>query len=92
MDRYKARENFIRRQIADDIFLVPTGQQIFRNNGLIVLNETADLLWSEIQSPKTVEELCAAVAENYETDTESVETDVREFIGCMMSLDALETV
>lgn len=92
MTRYKACECYIHRKIADEDFLVPVGQQVFKNNGLVMMNETAAVLWNEIQTGKTVEELCAALGESYELSSEDVAEDVQQFIDSMLSLGAVEPV
>lgn len=90
MLHYKARECFIHRKIAGDDFLIPTGQQVFNSNGIIMMNDTASFLWNEIQTEKTVDELCNALAEAYEIECENISSDVQEFIDSMLSFDAVE--
>lgn len=92
MVRYKARECYIHRKMADDDFLIPVGRQIIKNNGIVLLNETAAFLWNEIQTEKTADELCKALSEEYELECEDVADDVMQFINDMLSLDAIERI
>lgn len=92
MIRYKARDCYIHRKIIDDDFLVPVGQQVIKKNGIVLMNETAAFLWNEIREEKTVEELCAALAGEYEVKDENIREDVVGFIEYMLSLDAIETI
>lgn len=88
---YKARDCYIRRKIAGDDFLVPVGQQAKNKNGIVLLNGTAAFLWEQLSEPRSVPELCAALAEEYELNGEDVTEDVLSFIEYMRSLEAIET-
>ena len=43
-----------------------------------------------LETPKTVDELVAAVAQEYDAEQERVEKDVREFLGEMLSVGLAE--
>ena len=62
----KIKENFILRKIAGDDVVVPIGENIADFNGAITLNETAALLWKELEIGSTREELKASLCKEYD--------------------------
>lgn len=89
MLRYKTQDCYIHRKIIDYDLLVPILHHGAKNNGIILLNETAVFLWNEIQTEKTVDELCKALSEEYGIKHEDVVDDVMQFIDDMLSFDAI---
>jgi len=57
---------------------------IYRFNG------TGTLIWKLLESPRTVQELASAVAEEYAVEAEQAERDVMEFVGEMKSVGLVE--
>ena len=92
MSYYKARECYIHRKIADDEFLVPVGEQALKNNGIVMLNETAAFLHDKLKSKQTIAELCEALMQSYDIDRESAEKDVSEFLDFLLSIEAAEEI
>ena len=90
MARYKACQGFIHRKITDVDILVPTEQH--NNNGIIMINETAILLWNKMQTEKTIDELCEFLGKKYDLDYETAACDIQEFIDYMMSINAIEMI
>ena len=66
----KIKENFILRKIAGDDVVVPIGENIADFNGAITLNETAALLWKELETGSTREELKASLCKEYDVPEE----------------------
>ncbi|MDO4974491.1 MAG: PqqD family protein [Eubacteriales bacterium] len=78
---YRASSNFIHRTVAGNDVLISVGGNIANFNGYIQLNETAAFLWQQLSSPKTEEELCAALIGEFEVSAEQAAADVKEFLG-----------
>jgi hypothetical protein len=53
-------------------------------------NGTGTLIWKLLQSPKTLMELSAAVAQAYEVDPTQAERDVTSFVGEMKDVGLVE--
>ena len=86
-----ARPGFLIREIVGEKTLVPINTDnielkdgrlpVF--NGVIQLNELALLLWNNIQTPKTLNELIGIVENEYDISTvqkENVREDILEFL------------
>ena len=68
------------RKIAGENILVPIDDMLERFNGIMALNESGLLLWEALQKECTEEELIQTLLETYDTDHETAEKDVREFL------------
>ena len=60
----KIKEGFILREVAGQIVVLPTGDQLDLNM-MITLNDTGRFLWEHLQQETTNEELVAALLTEY---------------------------
>ena len=77
----KRSENFILREIADSIVLVPVGTNAANFNGLITLNEISAFIWNNIDECVTEDNLVKLILEEYEVDEETAKQDVHGLIN-----------
>src|SRR5215471_12730640 len=84
-------ETFIRstsvvaRVVAGETLIVPVRAKVGDLSSIYSFNGTGTLIWKLLESPRTVAELAAAVAQEYEVDLAQAERDVREFVEEMKS-------
>lgn len=78
--KYIASENYILRKVAGTYALISVGANIANFNGFVQLNETAAFLWKQLETPKNVEELTAALLEEFDVSQDEAEKDVAEFL------------
>ena len=75
----KIKEGFILREVAGQIVVLPTGDQLDLNM-MITLNDTGRFLWEHLQKETTKEELVAALLAEYEVDEELAAKSVDAFV------------
>ena len=73
-------DNFMIKEIAGNIILVPIGDFAIDFNGVITLNETAKFLWEKCQDGFTEESLIDDVKAEYNVDDDTAKTAVKKFI------------
>ncbi len=86
----KHKPDFISQNIDDEKILVPIGSQVMNMNGLITLNETAAFVWELLTEDRTLDELAAAVAEQFDVVPERARIDVQIFIDEITRMGLLE--
>ena len=86
----KIEKNFILRQIAGDYIIIPTGKTSLTFNGMITLNEQGAFLWQKLYSEITEEQLVDALLAEYETDRQTAQADVAEFLDILRQYKMLE--
>jgi Coenzyme PQQ synthesis protein D (PqqD) len=78
------------RVVAGDTLLVPIRARVGDLASIYSFNGTGSSIWQLLETPKTVDELVAAVAEEYDAERDRVEKDVKEFLGEMLSVGLAE--
>ncbi len=86
----KYKNNFILQDICGEKILVPIGSQVMDMNGLITLNDTAACVWELLAEDPTLDELSAAVAEQFDVAPERARADVQVFIDEITRMGLLE--
>ena len=85
----KIKRDFILREIAGDILLVPAGKTALDLNGMLTLNEVGADIWKMLPQVENEEEIVARLAQDYDADPAQVREDVAEFIGHLRELGIL---
>ena len=78
----KRNTDFMLRDIAGEVILVPTGAATQQFNGMITLNEVAAFIWKNLDESKSKEELVDKIMDEFEVD-ETARTDVEGFVGAL---------
>lgn len=89
-------ETFIRsrsvvaRVVAGETLIVPIRARVGDLASIYSFNSTGSLIWKLLEAPKTLSELAAAVAQQYEIEYGQAERDVTEFIKEMKAVGLVE--
>ena len=75
-------KDFVLRRVCGLNVVLPTGTNVKDFGGALNLNDTAALIFEQLQAGKTVEETAAVVAA-YDVTTETALADVQETIGSL---------
>ncbi len=86
----KVEKEFVLREIAGDYVIIPTGKTVLSFNGLISVNEVGAFLWELLQKEVTIEDLVAAVLNEYEVDEATAREDIQEFLDALVAGQVLE--
>ena len=86
----RRKEDFLLQDVGGERLLVPLGAQVMNLNGLIVLNQTAAYTWALLAEERTLDELCAAVAERFDVAPDTARDDVGAFVDEIVHLGLLE--
>ena len=85
----KRNSDFMLRDIAGEVVLVPTGQATQQFNGLITLNEVAAFIWKNLDEAGTIEQLVKMILDEFEVDQKTAEADVDGFINALKEHDMI---
>jgi len=87
----KQSSDFLLRDVADSLVLVPVGAATNRFPGMITLNETGKLLWDALSGEQTEETLTELLLEHYQVEREQAKADVQAFLQKLSSVGAVVT-
>ena len=64
----KANPGFILRNVVDEYILMPTGDNIGKFNGTVLLNDVSALVWEKLQNPVSRDDLLKAILDEFEVE------------------------
>jgi hypothetical protein len=76
-------KSIVTRKTGNEYILVPITDNIADMNSVYTLNETGAFIWDRIDGKRNLEEIIAALTEEYDIDTQNAEKDVFSFIENM---------
>ena len=82
----KIKLDFVLRDIAGDLLLIPAGKAALDLNGMLTLNEVGAEIWHMLPEVKDEEELVSRLLDIYEVEEELLRKDVREFLDSLEQL------
>lgn len=86
----KAKEGFVLRTVVDEYMIMPTGTNIGKFDGTVVLNEVSAFLWQRLQQNTDREALLAALLAEYEVSGEVAARDLDALLEKFTGLGLLE--
>ena len=84
----KLKSDFITQDIDDTQFLVPLGAEAFQ--GIVRNNSTAAFIVSCLKEETTMDQVVDAMCAKYDADRITIETDVKDVIETLKSINAIE--
>ena len=86
----KLNPEYIIQQIGDSIVLVPVGEAAGKFHGIVQMNKTAAFIVSCMKEETTEEAIVEKMASKYDADRETIAADVKEILGTLRRINALE--
>ena len=77
----KRNPDFLMREVADTVVVVPVGAATTEFHGMITLNETGAFLWEKLQVETSEEALISALLAEYDVDEATARRSVAAFVG-----------
>ena len=85
----KRNPDFLLREVADTLVVVPVGQASINFPGMITLNATGAFLWELLGTEQTVDSLVEKMVDRYEVEAEKARQDVEAFVAKLMPTGAI---
>lgn len=85
----RRNENFILRQTADLLVILPVGEASIRFPGMISVNETGAFLWGELEKEHTPDTLAEGLTREYEVKLPTARRDTDAFLEKLRKAGAL---
>ena len=86
----KAKAGFALQNVAGEYQLMPTGDNIGRFGGTVLLNETAAFVWEKLRHPISEEDLLRAVLDEYEVERSAASADLRALLTQLRAFGVIE--
>lgn len=86
----KRKDCYTKRKIAGKYVIMPTGDESFRFEGIISINESGALLWDALADDVSEEELVSVLRSVYDVSREEALEDIRAFISVAKDANLIE--
>ncbi len=87
MVRYQKRKEHIASKIQDETVMVDID-----SGNYFALNEVASSIWDLLDQPRSTDEVCSELMQEYEIDEENCRKQTEEFIKELLKLKLIESV
>jgi hypothetical protein len=81
--RFAKVGDFVTRTIADETIVVPVRSGVGDLDSIYTFNEIGAFVWSLIDGSRTLEDIVAAIAAEFEVDIAEARGDALEFVGTL---------
>jgi hypothetical protein len=78
--------------VARETLIVPIRGKVGDLASIYRFNATGTLVWKVMESPRTIAEMAAAIAKEYEIELSDAEQDVGRFVSEMQAVGLVEVV
>ena len=86
----KAKSGFVLRNIAGEQILMPTGDNIGKFKGTVLLNDVSAFVWEKLQNPMSKEDLLQAIVDNYEVEEAVAAKDLDDLLATLDGFGVIE--
>jgi hypothetical protein len=85
----KRNADFVSREVADEMVLVPVTRDAADLVGIFTLNEVGAFIWGLLEEETTEDAVAAAICEEFEVSPEQAREDLSEFLAQLDEIGAL---
>jgi len=86
----KAKPGFVLRHVVDEYILMPTGDNIGKFNGTVLLNEVSAFIWEKLQNPISREDLLKAILDEFEVEKAVAAADLDALLETLRGYGIIE--
>lgn len=86
----KIKPEYIKRNVAGEDIVVPTGAAVAEHNGIFVLTETGAVIWDLILGGADESSIAEKIAEEFDVDILTAKRDVSVFLGKMKEFGIID--
>ena len=89
-EQMKIKEGFVLRNVVDEFIVMPTGDNIAKFEGAVVLNEVSAFVFKQLENPVSRDDLLTAMLNEYEVDEVTAAADLDALLEKFDEMGVLE--
>ena len=86
----KIKEGFVLRNVVDEFIVMPTGDNIAKFEGAVVLNEVSAFIFKQMEKPISRDDILAAMLAEYDVNEATAATDLDALLEKFAEMGVLE--
>lgn len=83
------KKDLLKREVAGECFLIPTGKTVYEYNGMFILTELAAFVWDLLPRVQNKEEILQAILAEYEVEEAVARADLQTFLDQLRNMDVI---
>lgn len=83
------KKDLLKREVAGECFLIPTGKTVYDYNGMFILTELAAFVWDLLPRVQNEEEILQAILAEYEVEEAVARADLQTFLDQLRNMDVI---
>ena len=87
---YTKNPDFVQREVAGECILVPVRPKLSDVSSLYVLNETGAAVWRRIDGNRSMSEILAELAAEFDVTREQLERDLASLLDDLLNIQAIK--
>lgn len=89
-EQMKIKEGFVLRNVVDEFIVMPTGDNIAKFEGAVVLNEVSAFIFKQLENPVSRDDLLTAMLGEYDVDEATAAADLDALLEKFAEMGVLE--
>lgn len=89
-EQMKIKEGFVLRNVVDEFIVMPTGDNIAKFEGAVVLNEVSAFIFKQLENPVSRDDLLTAMLNEYDVDEATAAADLDTLLEKFAEMGVLE--
>ena len=89
-EEMKIKNGFVLRNVVDEFIVMPTGENIAKFDGAVVLNEVSAFVFKQLQNAVSREDLLEAMLAEYDVARETAEKDLDALLESFVQMGLLD--
>jgi hypothetical protein len=90
--RFVKNANIVRRDIADEIILVPIRGDLADMQRIFALDATSDFIWQRLDGKQSIADIHTAVLNDFDVAADKAAADLNAFIGELLEASLIHEV
>ena len=86
----KIKEGFVLRNVVDEYIVMPTGENIAKFEGAVVLNEISAFIFRQLENPVSRDDLLSAILNEYDVEPDQAAADLDALLDNFRQMGLLE--
>lgn len=86
----KIRDGFVLRNVVDEFIVMPTGENIAKFEGAVVLNEVSAFVFKQLENAVSRDDLLTAIVNEFDVDEATAAADLDELLAQFGKMGLLE--
>lgn len=89
-EQMKVKDGFVLRNVVDEYIVMPTGDNIAKFEGAVVLNEVSAFVFEKLQHPMSKEDLLQAILDEFDVDEETAKNDLDALVEKLSDMGLID--